>query len=53
MESFLSKKNKVNIKNVFPRDGDVFQASGEIILRKDTNVDISCFDINFDEYFSA
>ena len=40
MGSFLSKKNKVNIKNVFPRDRDIFQASGEIILRKDTDFSV-------------
>ena len=53
MGSFLLKKNKVKIKNLLPKDSEIFQTSGEIILRKVTHFDILCFDLNFDGYFPA
>ena len=53
MGSFLLKKNKLKIKNLLPKDSEIFQASGEIIRRKVTHFDILCFDINFDGCFPA
>ena len=37
----VEKKNKMKIKNLLPKDSEIFKTSGEIILRK------------FDEYFPA
>ena len=53
MGSFLLKKNKVKIKTLLPKDSEIFQTSVEIILRKNTDFDILCFDINIDGYFPA
>ena len=53
MGPFLLKNNKVNIRNLLPKDGEIFQTSGEIVLRKDKGFDILCFAINFDFPYSA
>ena len=41
------KKNK-QIKNILPKNHEISSVSGEIILKKDENFDMLCFDINFD-----
>ena len=53
MGSFLLKKNKLKIKTLLPKDSEIFQTSVELILRKDKDFDILCFDINIDGYFPA
>ena len=52
MGSSSSEKNKVKIKNLLPEDNEISQTSGKIVLRKDTDFDVLCFDINFDGYFT-
>ena len=46
-----SKKN-LQIKNMPPKNHEISSASGEIILKKDEDFDILCFDINFDGFLS-
>lgn len=53
MGSVLSKKSKVEIKSLVPKDSEIFQTSGEITLRKDTDFDIFCFEIKFNGYFQT
>ena len=53
MGSVLSKKSKLKIKNVIPKDKDMPKASGRMLLRKDPNVDVLCFDINIDGFYPA
>ena len=44
-----SKKN-VQIKNMFPKNYEISPVFGEVILKKDEDFDIFCFDINFDGF---
>ena len=43
----------VQIKNMLPKNHEISSVSGEIILKKDEDFDIFCFDINFDGNLSA
>ena len=47
-----SKKN-VQIKNMFPKNHEISPVFGEVILKKDEDFDIFCFDINFDGFLST
>ena len=40
-----SKKN-VQIKNMLPKNHEISSVSGEIILKKDEDFDILCFEID-------
>ena len=52
MGSFLSKNNTVKIKNLLPKDSEIFQMSvWWKYFQKNTDFDILCFDVNFDGYF--
>ena len=53
MQSVLSKKSKLKIKNVMPKDKDMLKASGRILLRKDPDFDVLCFDININGFYPA
>ena len=55
MGSFLSKKKWVKIKNLLLKGKEFshLNTCGEIILRKDVDLDVLCFGINFDGYFPA
>ena len=53
MQSVLSKKSKLKIKNVMPKDKDMLKASGRILLRKDPDFDVLCFDININGFCPA
>ena len=46
----MSKKRKLKIKNVIPKDKDMRRASGKILLRKDPDFDVLCFDINIEGF---
>ena len=46
------KKNK-QIKNILPKNHKISSVSGEIILKKDENFDMLCFDINCDGFSST
>ena len=47
------KKRKLKIKNVIPKDKDTPRAFGKILLRKDPEFDVLCFDINIDGFHPA
>ena len=53
MGSILSKKTKLKIKNVITKDKDMPKVSGRILLRKDPDFDVLCFDINIDGFYPA
>ena len=53
MRSVLAKKKRVKIKNLLPKEENMPKASGEIVLRKDMDFDILCFDINIDGFYPA
>ena len=52
MGSAKSKKN-LQIKNMLPKNQEISSVSGEVILKKDENFDILCFDINFNGFLST
>ena len=53
MGSVVSKKRKLKIKNFIPKDKDMWRASGKILLRKDPDFDVLCFDINIEGFHPA
>ena len=55
MGSIRSKREKVKIKNLLPRGTEFshLNARGKITLKRDTDFDILCFEINFQGYFPA
>ena len=53
MRSVLAKKERVKIKNILPKEENMPKSSGEIVLRKDMDFDILCFDINVDGFYPA
>ena len=53
MGSVASKKRKLKIKNVIPKDKDMQRASGKMLLRKDPDIDVFCFDLSIDGFHSA
>ena len=50
MMGCVQLKEKVLLKNMFPKDHEISSVSGEIILK---NFDIICFGINFDGFLST
>ena len=46
-------KEKVLVKNMLPKYHEISSVSDEIILKKDEDFDIICFDINFDGFLST
>ena len=46
-------KKNVRFKNMLPKNHEISSASGEIVLKKDEDLNILCFDINFDGFLSA
>ena len=44
----------VQIKNMLPKNNEISSSEfGEIILKKDEEFDILCFDVNFDGFLST
>ena len=46
-------KKTVQIKNMLPKNHEISSVSGEIILKKDEDFYIFCFDISFDGFLST
>ena len=44
-----SKKN-VQIKNMLPKNLEIAPVSGKVILKKDEDFDILCFEVNCDGF---
>ena len=53
MGSAVWKQRKLKIKNVTPKDKDMPRASVKILLRKDPEFDVLCFDIDTDGFHPA
>ena len=53
MGSIHSRREKVKIKNMLPRGSEFSHLNkrGEILLRRDQDFDILCFEIKFERYF--
>ena len=49
MRSFLSRRNRVTIKNLLQKGKQFSHLNGEIVLKKDT--DFLYFEIRFDGYY--
>ena len=47
----MAKRDKLKVKSILPKEENIPKASGEIVLRKDTNLDILCFDRNIDVFY--
>lgn len=43
----------MQIKNILPKNHEISAVHGEIILRKDEDFDVLCFDISFDGFLST
>ena len=44
-------KSKVKIKNMLPKNHEISSVSGEIMFKKDEELDILCFGINLMDFF--
>ena len=55
MGSIHSRREKLKIKNFLPKGAKFshLNTRGEIILKRDADFDILCFEINFQGYFPA
>ena len=53
MMDFAQSKKNVQIKNMLPKSHEISSVSGKIILKKDEDFDIFCFDTNFDGFLST
>ena len=53
MMGYVQSKKNVQIKNMLSKNHKISSVSGEIILKKDEDFDILCFDIDFDEFLST
>ena len=49
MGSVLAKRSKIKIKNIL--DKNIPRTSGEIVIRKDADFDIICFDIDIEGFY--
>ena len=49
----MAKRDKLKVKSILPKEENIPKASGEIVLRKDTDLDILCFDRNIDGFYSV
>ena len=49
MGSVLAKRSKIKIKNIL--DKNIPRTSGEIVIRKNANFDIICFDIDIEGFY--
>lgn len=48
-----SKKEGVILKNNLPKENEISKVAGEIVLKKDSDFNILCFDVNFDGYYTT
>ena len=49
----VQSKQNVQIKNILPKNHEISAVHGGIILRKDEDFDVLCFDISFDGFLST
>ena len=47
------KREEVTLKKNLTKSNEISKVNGEIVLKKDSDFNFLCFDINFDGYYMA